>query len=77
MVDDTISSNMISFNGGIRYYFPPVIDQFLIVMPVLDVSVMIAMVVFWVALYFIGRQNRELGVPQMHELEDLMYKVLE
>ena len=44
---------------------------------VLDVSVMIAMVVFWIALYFIGRQNRELGVPQMHELEDLMYKVLE
>ena len=43
---------------------------------ILDISVMIAMVVFWIALYFIGRQNRELGVPQMHELEDLMYRVI-
>ena len=44
---------------------------------VLDVVVMTFMVVFWVLLYFIARMNREKGVPQMHELEDLMYKVLE
>ena len=44
---------------------------------VLDVVVMSFMVVFWVLLYFIARINREKGVPQMHELEDLMYKVLE
>ena len=44
---------------------------------VLDVVVMTFMVVFWILLYFIARINREKGVPQMHELEDLMYKVLE
>lgn len=44
---------------------------------VLDVVVMTFMVVFWVLLYFIARMNREKGVPQMHELEDLMYKILE
>ena len=44
---------------------------------VLDVVVMSFMVIFWVLLYFIARMNREKGVPQMHELEGLMYKVLE
>jgi hypothetical protein len=44
---------------------------------VLDVVVITFMVIFWVLLYFIARINREKGVPQMHELEDLMYKVLE
>jgi small-conductance mechanosensitive channel len=44
---------------------------------VLDVVVMSFMLIFWVLLYFIARINREKGVPQMHELEDLMYKVLE
>jgi hypothetical protein len=38
---------------------------------------MAIMVVFWFSLYFMARLNRERGVPQMHELEDLMYKVLE
>jgi hypothetical protein len=32
----SLSSNVIVMNFGIRYYFPPIIDQFLIVMPVLD-----------------------------------------
>ena len=44
---------------------------------VLDFSIMVIMVVFWFSLYFMARLNREQGVPQMHELEDLMYKVLE
>ena len=44
---------------------------------VLDVVVMTFMVVFWILLYVIARINREKGVPQMHELEDLMYRVLE
>jgi hypothetical protein len=44
---------------------------------VLDVVVMSFMVICWVLLYFIARMNREKGVPQMHELEDLMFKVLE
>lgn len=44
---------------------------------VLDVVVMTFMVVFWILLYVIARINREKGVPQMHELEELMYKVLE
>jgi hypothetical protein len=37
-----ISTDMIYLNGGIRYYFPPVIKQFLIVMPVIDAGVMFA-----------------------------------
>jgi len=37
-----ISTDMIFINGGIRYYFPPVIKEFLIVMPVIDASVMFA-----------------------------------
>ena len=44
---------------------------------VLDIVVMTFMVVFWILLYVIARINREKGVPQMHELEDLMHKVLE
>ncbi|MCL9769106.1 hypothetical protein NAT47_01610 [Flavobacterium sp. HXWNR69] len=44
---------------------------------VLDVVVISLMVVCWIILYFTARINREKGVPQMHELEDLMYKVLE
>ena len=44
---------------------------------VLDIVLMTFMVVFWILLYVIARINREKGVPQMHELEDLMYKVLE
>ena len=44
---------------------------------VLDFSIMAIMVAFWFSLYFMARLNRERGVPQMHELEDLMYKVLE
>ena len=44
---------------------------------VLDIVVMTFMVVFWILLYVIARINREKGVPQMHELENLMYKVLE
>ena len=44
---------------------------------VLDFSIMAIMVVFWFSLYFMARLNRERGVPQMHELEDLMYRVLE
>ena len=44
---------------------------------VLDVVVMTFMVVFWILLYVIARINREKGVPQMHELEDLIHKVLE
>lgn len=44
---------------------------------VLDVVIMTFMVVFWILLYVIARINREKGVPQMHELEDLMHKVLE
>jgi hypothetical protein len=44
---------------------------------ILDFSIMAIMVVFWFSLYFMARLNRERGVPQMHELEDLMYKVLE
>ena len=43
---------------------------------VLDFSIMGIMIVFWFSLYFMARLNREQGVPQMHELEDLMYKVL-
>jgi len=42
-----------------------------------DFTIMGLMVVFWFALYFIARENRKKGIPQMHELEDLMYKVLE
>lgn len=42
----------------------------------LDIAVMSTMVICWIALYFIARQNRKLGVPQMHELEDLMHQVL-
>ncbi|NOX19089.1 MAG: hypothetical protein GXO87_12515 [Chlorobi bacterium] len=37
-----ISTDMIYFNGGIRYYFPPVIKQFMIVMPVVDAGLMFA-----------------------------------
>ncbi|MFN7044857.1 MAG: hypothetical protein ACK4M1_06645 [Flavobacterium sp.] len=44
---------------------------------VLDFTIMVIMVVFWFSFYFMARLNRERGVPQMHELEDLMYKVLE
>ncbi len=44
---------------------------------ILDFSIMSFMVVCWFLLYFIARLNRERGVPQMYELEDLMYKVLE
>ena len=44
---------------------------------VLDVIVISLMVIFWILLYVIARINREKGVPQMHELEELMYKVLE
>ena len=44
---------------------------------VLDFSIMAIMVAFWFSLYFMARLNREQGVPQMHELEDLMHKVLE
>ncbi len=44
---------------------------------VLDFSIMAIMVAFWFSLYFMARLNRERGVPQMHELEDLMHKVLE
>jgi hypothetical protein len=44
---------------------------------VLDFSIMGIMLLFWFSLYFMARLNRERGVPQMHELEDLMYKVLE
>ena len=44
---------------------------------VLDFSIMGIMVFFWFSLYFMARLNRERGVPQMHELEILMYKVLE
>ena len=44
---------------------------------VLDIVLMTFMVVFWILLYVIARINREKGVPQMHELEDLMHKVLE
>lgn len=43
---------------------------------ILDFCIMGIMVIFWFSLYFIARLNRERGVPQMHELEDLMYKVL-
>ncbi|CAM3844838.1 hypothetical protein FLCU109888_04460 [Flavobacterium cucumis] len=44
---------------------------------VLDFGIMGIMVFFWFSLYFMARLNRERGVPQMHELEILMYKVLE
>ena len=44
---------------------------------ILDFSIMGIMIVFWFSLYFLARLNRERGIPQMHELEDLMYKVLE
>lgn len=44
---------------------------------VLDVIVISLMVIFWILLYVIARINRKKGVPQMHELEELMYKVLE
>ena len=44
---------------------------------VLDFSIMAIMIAFWFSLYFMARLNRERGVSQMHELEDLMYKVLE
>ena len=44
---------------------------------ILDFSIMGIMVIFWFSLYFMARLNRERGVPQMHELEDLMYKVSE
>ncbi len=35
-----ISTDMLFITGGLRYYFPPVIKQFLIVMPVIDFGVM-------------------------------------
>lgn len=38
----SISTNMLVFQGGLRYYFPTLIDQFLIVMPVVDVGVTLA-----------------------------------
>jgi len=44
---------------------------------ILDFSIMAIIVVFWFSFYFMTLLNRERGVPQMHELEDLMYKVLE
>lgn len=44
----SFSSNVITFNGGIRYYFPPIIDQFLIVMPVVDVSMIYS---YWTKLH--------------------------
>ena len=44
---------------------------------VLDFTIMGIMVVFWFSLYFMARLNREQGVPQMHELEDMMHKVLD
>ena len=42
----------------------------------LDFSIMGLMVVFWFVLYFIARENRKKGIPQMHELEDLMRLVI-
>lgn len=44
---------------------------------ILDFSIMGIMVVFWFSLYFLARLNRERGIPQMHELEELMNRVLE
>lgn len=38
----SFSSNVIILKGGVRYYFPTLIDQFLIVMPVVDVGVTLA-----------------------------------
>ena len=44
---------------------------------ILDFSIMGIMIVFWFSLYFLARLNRERGIPQMHELEDLMHRILE
>ncbi|HLO72480.1 MAG TPA: hypothetical protein VK164_00935 [Flavobacterium sp.] len=44
---------------------------------ILDFSIMGIMIVFWFSLYFLARLNRERGIPQMHELEELMNRVLE
>ena len=41
-----------------------------------DFTIMGLMVVFWFVLYFIARENRKKGIPQMHELEDLMRLVI-
>lgn len=42
----------------------------------LDVTIMMSMVIFWFALYFFARYNREKGIPQMEKLEQLMKKVI-
>ena len=41
-----------------------------------DFTMMGLMVVFWFVLYFIARENRKKGIPQMHELENLMQLVI-
>ncbi len=42
----------------------------------LDISIMVLMVGCWFILYFLARRNRTRGIPQMHELEALMDKIL-
>lgn len=42
-----------------------------------DLTIMGLMVACWILLYFIGRQTRENGYPQMEELEREFLKVLE
>lgn len=42
----------------------------------LDMSIMALMVACWFLLYYLARRNRNKGVAQMHELEELMDKIL-
>ncbi|MEZ4852800.1 hypothetical protein [Flavobacterium sp.] len=43
----------------------------------LDLVIMLLMIGLWIALYFIARMLRRKGIPQMHELEDLLDKILD
>jgi hypothetical protein len=39
-----------------------------------DLIIMLAMIIFWIALYFFARLNRRKGLPQMDELEEILNK---
>lgn len=41
-----------------------------------DIVIMTLMIGCWAALYYIARTMRGKGIPQMHELEDLMDRIL-
>jgi hypothetical protein len=42
----------------------------------IDIAIMIAMICSWGLLYLIARLNRSKGIPQMHELDKILNKVV-